>query len=67
VCIGSNVGRRLSKSTGLIANPADPGAATGRCGITVGDVTRGRHVKRLDLGWVGGEIYDMLAESKSQG
>ena len=66
VCIGSNVGRRFSRSTGLIANPADPGEATGSCGITVGDVKRGRPVKRLDLGWVGGEIYDMLAESKSQ-
>ena len=67
VCIGSNVGRRLSRSTGLIANPADPGERSGSCGITVGDVKKGRHVKRLDLGWVGGEIYDILAEGGSQG
>ena len=66
VCIGSNVGRRLSKSTGLIANSADPGEPSGSCGITVGDTKKGRHVKRLDLGWVGGEIYDILAESASQ-
>jgi hypothetical protein len=67
VCIGSNVGRGLSKSTGLIANPADPGKPSGSCGITVGDVKTGRRVKQLDLGWVGGEIYDILVENANQG
>jgi len=34
VCVGSSIGRRVSKSTGLIANPADPGDPTGTCSIT---------------------------------
>ena len=67
VCIGSNVGRRLSKSTGLIANPADPGEPSGSCGITVADVKAGGRVKHFDLGWVGGEIYDIVVENTSQG
>jgi uncharacterized protein DUF4915 len=60
VCLGSNVGRRVSKSTGLIANPADPGEASGSCGVTVVHIKTGRRLKHLDLGRVGGEVYDLM-------
>jgi hypothetical protein len=62
VCVGSSVGRRLSKSTGLIANPADPGEPSGSCGVTVVNIKTGRRLKHLDLDWVGGEVYDLMVK-----
>ena len=38
------MGRKISKTTGFIANPADPGDPPGRCGIDLVDVKR---VKRI--------------------
>lgn len=61
VCVATSIGRRVSKSTGLIANPADPGEPSGECGILIGDVFEKRTIKKIDLSWFGPEIYDVLA------
>jgi hypothetical protein len=63
VCVGTSVGRRQSKSTGLTANPADPGPAAGSCRVTIGRITDGRIVKRVEVGAFGPEVYDLLALS----
>jgi hypothetical protein len=62
VCLGSSVGRKLSKSTGLIANPADPGEPSGSCGVTVVNIKTGRRLKHLDLDRVAGEVYDLMVK-----
>jgi hypothetical protein len=59
VCVGSSVGRRFSRSTGL-ANPADPGELAGSCGIRLSDIRLGRTVKEINLQWFGPEIYDVI-------
>jgi hypothetical protein len=62
VCVGSSIGRRVSKSTGLIANPADPGDPTGTCSITIVRVGNGNYKveNRINLEWFGPEVYDLL-------
>jgi hypothetical protein len=61
VCLGTSVGRKHSRSAGLVGNPADPGEPTGRCEVYVLDIPVGRYEKRLDLTYIGREIYDLLA------
>ena len=63
ICMGTSVGRTFSKSTGMIANPADPGEPTGTCAISIRRITTGRTIKYVDLGWFGPEVYDLLALS----
>jgi hypothetical protein len=60
VCLADSIGRRFSKSTGLIANPADPGERAGNCGVTLRDIAHGRTIKRMSLRGFGPEIYDLL-------
>jgi hypothetical protein len=55
---GTSVGRRFSKSTGVIRNPADPGEPFGRCQITRMDLKTGCTVA-TDMSMYGQEIYDI--------
>jgi hypothetical protein len=61
VCVASSVGRKISKSTGLIANAADPGELIGHCQLVVVDVVTGQPRRTIDLSSFGDEIYDLLA------
>jgi hypothetical protein len=60
VCIASSIGRRVSKSTGLISNSADPGIPAGECNLIVGSITSKEIIAQIDLSWFGPEIYDLL-------
>ncbi|MEW2514695.1 DUF4915 domain-containing protein [Streptomyces sp. NPDC046870] len=59
-CVGTSQGRKVSKSTGQVANPSDPGMPRGRCGLTIADLAAGRTLGFIDLGALGPEIYDVL-------
>lgn len=61
VCVGSSIGRRVSKSTGLIANPADPGAAAGRSRVSIGNIKNKKVIAEFDLSSYGPEIYDIVS------
>ena len=66
VCFGKSVGRRFSKSTGMIANPADLAERVGNCGVALTDIRRGKTIKQIDLEWFGPEIYDVLVIEEEQ-
>jgi hypothetical protein len=61
VCLATSIGRRISKSTGLIANPADPGQLAGECSLLLADMNRREVLRSVDLSSFGPEIYDLLA------
>jgi hypothetical protein len=60
VCMATSVGRRVSKSTGLITNPADPGEIAGDCKLFIGNIIEKKIINVLDLSWFGAEVYDIL-------
>jgi hypothetical protein len=60
-CMATSIGRRTSRSTGMITNPADPGEPAGECTLLLGDISKKKIVKKFDLSWFGPEIYDVLA------
>jgi len=60
VCISSSMGRKISKSTGLIANSADPGELDGVSGMTIRDIKNQDLVAEVNLSRFGPEIYDVL-------
>lgn len=60
VCMATSIGRRISKSTGLIANSADPGEPAGECSLLLGNVSEQKILGKIDLAWFGPEIYDVL-------
>jgi hypothetical protein len=60
VCISSSIGRKISKSTGLIANSADPGEIEGKSGIVIRNIENQEIVAEVDLSMFGPEIYDVL-------
>jgi len=60
VGISSSVGRRISKSTGLIANSADPGTLEGKSNLVVRNITDHKVIVDIDLSKFGPEIYDIL-------
>ncbi|HET9908418.1 MAG TPA: DUF707 domain-containing protein [Anaerolineales bacterium] len=60
VCLAISIGRKVSKSTGRIANPADPGEPAGECGLVIGKVSNKEVLEKIDLSWFGPEIYDTL-------
>ncbi len=55
---GTSVGRIISKSTGIIRNPADPGEPFGSCRITDVDLKTG-YMLATDMSTYGQEIYDI--------
>ncbi|MGC2458710.1 MAG: DUF4915 domain-containing protein [Gallionellaceae bacterium] len=63
VAVGSSKARKISKSTGLINNPADPGQSSGECEInffrlsTSGGITR---LAGISLSNYAPEFYDVL-------
>ncbi len=60
VCAASSIGRKISKSTGLIANPADPGAVAGKSRLSVKNINNQKTILEIDLSRFGPEIYDVL-------
>ncbi len=60
VAVATSVGRKVSRSTGLFANPADPGEKAGTCNLSVRQVPAGDTVISSDLSWFGPEVYDLL-------
>jgi len=60
VCIASSMGRRISKSTGLIANPADPGELEGKCNLAIRNIINKELIAEVELSGFGPEIYDVL-------
>lgn len=58
VHIGTSMGRKVSKSTGIVNNPADDGENWGFCGITRYDL-RSKTTSIMDLSEYGQEIYDV--------
>ncbi|MCI0709841.1 MAG: TIGR03032 family protein [Chloroflexi bacterium] len=63
IVVGSSKGRKISKSTGLINNMADPGVKVGKCEIHICELQTGREYDRIDLSDFGDEIYDILSPS----
>lgn len=55
---GTSVGRKKSKSMGVMRNPADPGEPFGTCSITEVDLQTGRTLT-TDMSRYGREIYDI--------
>jgi len=60
VCTATSIGRKISKSTGIIGNPADSGNVVGNCGISVRNVYEDEIMISKDLSWYSSEIYDAL-------
>jgi hypothetical protein len=60
VCVSSSMGRKISKSTGLIANSADPGAVAGKAGLVVRNIKSHEIIADVNLSKFGPEIYDVL-------
>ncbi len=60
VCVATSIGRRISKSTGLIANPADPGSTAGKSKLVVRGINNQKVITDIDLSRFGPEIYDIL-------
>jgi hypothetical protein len=54
------VGRRVSKSTGWVNNPGEPGIAFGSCAVTRLSADDFTVQKTIELRRCGGEIYDLL-------
>ena len=66
VCVTTSIGRKISRSTGLIGNPADPGEPEGNCTLTIKDITNGETSTEMDFSWFGPEIYDVLIFSNQE-
>lgn len=60
VCIGTSIGRTVSRSTGQILNPSDPGERFGSCALTFFDISKKEVISTVDLSLFGPEIYDIL-------
>ena len=60
VSLATSVGRRISKSTGMIGNAADPGELAGECSLLLGKISKKKIVGKVDLSGFGPEIYDIL-------
>jgi hypothetical protein len=66
VCITTSIGRKVSRSTGQVGNPADPGEPLGQCSLIVQDVESSKMLEMVDFSWFGPEIYDVLVLSDQQ-
>jgi hypothetical protein len=60
VFVGTSLGRRVSKSTGMINNIADPGATAGRGTISRLDAATFALDVTVDVGDFWYEVYDLL-------
>ena len=58
--VGTSVGRRVSRSSGRVDNPADPGTTVGRCAVTQLSASDLAVKRTFDLGAYGDEIYDLV-------
>ena len=60
--VGSSVARKISKSTGFINNPDDPGEQAGSCEVNLFRLSselRPEPLSRISLAEYGAEIYDL--------
>ncbi len=60
VCAGTSIGRKVSKSTGIVGNPDDPGKLIGLCSLYVRNLCSKKALIHEDVSWYGKEIYDLL-------
>lgn len=60
--VGTSAARKISKSSGIVNNPADPGEPSGTCTLAAYAVNAGKPLKQAELGLasLGSEIYDVL-------
>lgn len=58
---GTSVARKVSKSSGIVSNPADPGEPAGECALVVCTLNAGAPKKLVEtsLAAYGSEIYDV--------
>lgn len=60
ICIGTSIGRKISKSTGLISQAIEGiGEPTGFCGVNIFNSNLNKITTNHDLSWFGPEIYDI--------
>ena len=60
VCLASSIGRRVSKSTGVVSNLAGLDEPADECNLIVGKISSKEIIAQIDLSWFGPEIYDLL-------
>lgn len=60
IYVGTSLGRRVSKSTRLVNNPADPGVSSGGCAIYRLSAQSLAIEQAIDLSTFGYEIYELL-------
>lgn len=60
VCTATSIGRKVSKSTGIIGNPNELGESIGHCAVSIRNIADANVVATEDLSWYGSEIYDVL-------
>lgn len=65
VCMASSIGRKKSKSTGVVIDPHNNNARAGECMLIVGDVSSRKVVSQTQLSWFGPEVYDLLIFTSS--
>jgi hypothetical protein len=63
--VGTSRARRVSKSSGLLTNRSEPGAATGWCTVARLSVETLEMDRVLDLDHMGFEIYDLIAVTET--
>ena len=67
VCLATSIGREVSKSTGEILNPSNPGKPDGKCELICLNVLTKQILCKADLSIFGPEIYDLiLIEDKAK-
>jgi|GEM_PF-2511270 hypothetical protein len=60
ICIGTSIGRKISKSTGLINQAIEGiGEPTGFCGVNVFNTDLNKITINHDFSWFGPEIYEI--------
>jgi hypothetical protein len=65
--VGTSRGRRVSKSTGIMNHPGDPGEPGGQCGISRLSADDLEVEENIDLSAYGEEVYDLLAVQETEG
>jgi hypothetical protein len=58
--VGTSIGRRVSKSTGILNNPNASGVPAGQCTVSSLSLPSFEIEKTIDLSAYGDEIYDLL-------
>ena len=60
IAVATSIGRKKSKSTGKVLNPADPGAPIGSCAVSIYRLDPKACLTTIDFSDFSSEIYDIL-------